>query len=406
MNYFLKKLSWQNLCVVCYALFGLKTALLAFASDMYMPWFGLLMNGIGICCIPLGVVVLLKQQKISLKNGILFLIPLFYALFTVFHTYGGFKGKGMFSCAVIAIFLLFVDRLKLKIFKLFFILLLVQCAFSLLLWIIYVYHLPVPLTEVPYYSSLQIGVGYIKWGIFAIYKGGDSLRLCGIFNEPGALGTTCALTFIATFSHSKKWQKFLLLASGFFTYSLAFYLLIFLFFCFYLVRKNLWHIVWLLFMPILFLQIPNIDFGNNSLNRLAQRFAVSDTKGLVGNNRSSEQFDYEFSIIANSNAIFLGKGMRYEVAQDDTHGNASWKLYVVQMGFIGFDLFLLLWIVGGMIQANRNIDCYILLFLFLLSAYQRPWGLINIYGHIILFGGMLYIQHVKLLDLESGISRK
>ena len=403
MKKLLQWISVENLCIWCYAIFGLKTALLAFAIPEYSKIYWLFVNAIGVACVPLGMAMLFQQKKVTKKNICLFCIPLFYFLFRVFYTDGGFKGDGTIPFLIMGCFMLFHDKLKLKIFNLFFLLFLTQCAFSLAMWCAYLLHIPLGFSELNYYSENQMGVRYVKWGILAIFKGGTSLRLCGIFNEPGALGTLCAMLFITTFSNTKIWQKILLLLTGVCTYSLAYYMLIFLFVTCYAIRKNFLNIIWVLLLPLVFIQIPNIDFGNEQLNRFSQRFAISAEKGLEGNNRSSELYDYEFSKLVQSNDIFFGYGMDYDLVAYDNHGTSSYKRYIVQMGIIGFGLFLALFIAGGYLQAQKNKNALILLFLFVVSIYQRPHALINLYGYIVLFGGMLFIQ---AKSIQSSLFRE
>ncbi len=364
MKKLLQWISVENLCIWCYAIFGLKTALLAFAIPEYSKIYWLFVNAIGVACVPLGMAMLFQQKKVTKKNICLFCIPLFYFLFRVFYTDGGFKGDGTIPFLIMGCFMLFHDKLKLKIFNLFFLLFLTQCAFSLAMWCAYLLHIPLGFSELNYYSENQMGVRYVKWGILAIFKGGTSLRLCGIFNEPGAF---------------------------------------FLFVTCYAIRKNFLNIIWVLLLPLVFIQIPNIDFGNEQLNRFSQRFAISAEKGLEGNNRSSELYDYEFSKLVQSNDIFFGYGMDYDLVAYDNHGTSSYKRYIVQMGIIGFGLFLALFIAGGYLQAQKNKNALILLFLFVVSIYQRPHALINLYGYIVLFGGMLFIQ---AKSIQSSLFRE
>ena len=397
MKKLLQYISIENLCIWCYAIFGLDTALLAFANPVYSKIYWLLAKATGVFCIPFGLAMLLKQKKISKKNLILFLIPAFYFLVTLLHTYGGFHGHGTIPFMILGCFALFNDELKLKIFKLFFTFVLIQCVFSLILWFAYQWGIGIGFSEVNYYSENQLGARYVKWGIFAIFKGGTNLRLCGIFNEPGALGTLCAFLFIATYSASKLWQKALLLITGMCTYSLAFYILIFMFVACYVLKKSIFNLTWLILLPLLFLQLPNIDFGSERINRFTQRFEISEEKGLEGNNRSSELYDYEFSKLVQNAQIIYGYGVGYPVVTFDTHGTSSYKRYIVDLGFIGFTIFSILWLWGTFLQTKGNKNCLILLLLFFLSVYQRPRALTNLYGYILLFGGILYIQSKSLV---------
>ena len=52
------------------------------------------------------------------------------------------------------------------------------------------------------------------------------------------------------------------------------------------------NIIWVLLLPILFIQIPQINFGNEQLNRFAQRFEIDEERGIAGNNRAFYEYDY------------------------------------------------------------------------------------------------------------------
>ena len=390
---------WFNLVyivILFYALYCLYGGILAFDKPEYSRVYFLATKFVIYGCLPLGGIVLLQKRNISKKNLILLLLPLFYLLINIFYSYEGYTGNWLTAGIVIGCFLLFTDEVKYKIFKLAYTLFLVECIIALILWVGYLFHVPLGFSEVAYYGS-NLTARYIKWGIFAIYSIRDSLRLCGIFNEPGGLGTLCALFFSATFTVSPKWQKLLLLATGFCTYSLAFYLLLFTFLALYMIRKNYKHIVWLLFVPILFMQIPNIDYGNEQMNRFAQRFAFSAETGVAGNNRSTDLYDYEFAQLMHSPRILIGQGIGYRLATTDLGGNSSSKRYVVEMGLIGFGIFLFLWFAIPLKYSRGNKDCLLFLLVFLLSAYQRPGALTAPYGYILIFGGFAYIQYYQTL---------
>lgn len=387
--------SISNACALIYALCFLQSGWLAFASNQYSVRFYIISRLIFYGCVPLGIIALLQQKKINKRNLLLLILPVFYLLVTIFYKAEGRLIQWVVPFINISCFLCFSKEFKLRIFKLTFGLFLIQCIFALGIWICYVCHIPIGFSEVPYYSENAFSHRYVKWGILAIFKNPSELRLCGIFNEPGGLGTFCALFFIATFQSASKWQKLLLLATGVCTYSLAFYLLIFLFAALHLIRKNYKNVVWLVLLGFVFVQIPNIDYGDEQINKFAQRFAFSSDRGLAGNNRNSELYDYEFSQLLSSNRVLVGYGIGHKIATTDSHGNSSAKRYIVEMGILGFGIFLLLWIMTALSQAKGDKDCYVLLFLFLLSSYQRPQGLIALYGFILVYGGFLWIQSAK-----------
>ena len=142
------------------------------------------------------------------------------------HTYNGYKGEWLTAFAVISLFCLLSDLNKVTIFEYFYRIILITNMIALIIYLMNVIE-PNMFEKVPYYTenAAYYNFYYTKCGIFAIYGN----RLCSIFNEPGGLGTVCAFLFIITFRKSTKLEKANLLITGFLTYSLAFFMLIYVF---------------------------------------------------------------------------------------------------------------------------------------------------------------------------------
>lgn len=385
------KLNIEIVVILIYALFATHGIMLAFASSHYSFVLSILIPVVSYVSLPLGLFLLWKKSWIDRKNVYLLLLPLLYWFLLLIHTDGGYSGDWAVALIAICCFCMFCNSMKRYIFEFFYWIILLNNLISIFYWICYSLNINIGFKEVSIYSELAgtyMGRNYVKWGIFAIYKDAVELRLCGIFNEPGALGTICALFLIATFRYSKLWQKLLLIITGFLTFSFAFYLMLFAFSACYLVRKNVKNVVLLIFFLIIFLVLPQIDWGNDSVNIVMERFKVTES-GLVGDNRTANGFDNKYAQMKNSDKIWFGYGAGNILAA----GGLSYKQYVVQFGYIGYGLLLLLWLIAGVVRARGNKDAYLLLFFFLLSLYQRPGAMVHIYGYILLFGGVEYLLY-------------
>lgn len=392
-NRFMKgmKLNIEMVVILIYALFATHGVMLAFASSYYSVTLAILIPIISYISLPLGMFILWKKSWIDRKNFALLSLPLLYWFFLLMHTDGGYSGEWLVALIAICCFCMFCNSMKRYIFEFFYWIILLNNIISIFYWICYLLNIDIGFQKVPFYSDLlKINVEryYIKWGIFAIFEEGKELRLCGIFNEPGALGTICALFLIATFSYSKLWQKFLLIIAGFLSFSFAFYLMIFVFAACYLIRRNAKNVVLLIFFLLAFLILPQIDWGNNSFNLVMNRFRVTEN-GFAGNNRTTKEFDYEFDQMKKSGDIWFGYGEGKALAS----GSLSYKNYVVQFGYIGYGLLLAQWFIAGIVRARGNKDACLLLFFFLLSLYQRPGAMVHIYGYVLLFGGFEYLLY-------------
>lgn len=383
-----------TVAVWLFALYIVRQVWLAFDKPQYSPIFA------NLCwiwsvhvCVLIGFYVLLfcQKGKISKDDLPLLSFPFIYWLMNVLHTYGGWNiGDGVLNLLVICQFLLFSSKMKSDIFEAFYKIVQATNIVSLVVWLSYQLNIPIGFQVVPYYNKAEMGYTYAKWTIFAIFQGAPfhpETRLCGIFNEPGALGTICALLFIITFKYTKLWEKLLLLATGFCTYSLAFYILVFGFCMLYLCKKNWKYLFVALAMVCFFFMIPKINWGNEKLNYLASRLEIVDGH-LAGDNRTTDEFDWKFEEIKETNDIYFGKGAGYYMGT----GSLTYKTFIVQYGYIGFG-FLIALLLGLFWYKTRNMDHWIFMVLFLLSLYQRPMLLSSILGPFLLFGGICWSDY-------------
>lgn len=392
------KISIREITVWLYALYGIRAVWLAFSSMEYSPAFYLLNQIIGYLCIPAGAFLLATEGKYKVEgnNFKLLVIPVTYWIICVLNTYGGWKiGNGIVTLVQIVIFLFLDKNIKSAVFDRFYKIIQTCNVVSLFVWGCYQLNLPIGIQTVKfYYGGFAV---YKKWIIFAIYHHNGSLttltdRLCGIFNEPGALGTICALMFIATFRHSKKWEKVLLLLTGLFTYSAAFFILIFGYLVIYLLQKDIRYVAIAIIIGAFFLKIPEIDFGNEALNRVAARMELTDS-GFAGDNRLDESYKIGYEAMKKTSKIYWGYGKGFSFKGN----SSSYVNYIVQFGYIGFGIMILQWIVASLHRVmNREQLIYVLFFF--ISLYQRPAPITSILGYILIFAGLAWMQQKEETD--------
>lgn len=384
------------IAIILLALRGLQDVWYAFGNSEYSPIFAKFCGIIVYASSLVGFVyILLVQRNIFLEDLILCAMPLLYWFLLISHTKSGYTGEWMTELAAIVSFCLLYKKTKSLVFKWFYWLVQIQNIFSLFMYICLILHVDIGMTKVPYYWG---GIWhYYKWGIFAIYNATID-RLCGVFNEPGGLGTVCALLFIATFKYSRLWEKIILLVTIIFTFSFAGYLLVIVYYAMYIVKKN-WLNIWI-FIPavVFFLMIPNIDWRNDALNQTAARFAITEN-GFSGDNRTTTGFERLFDDFIKSDKLFWGYGVEYSFGSASA---LSYKTIIVRMGLSGFILIIMSWILGGMITSKGDKDCVLLLLFFLLNAYQRPLYLYNMYGYVVLLGGMEWIHEKSEGRIKVG----
>ena len=374
--------------ILLFSMYTCRSLYLAFDKDSYSPIYAFLSLNIARLCVPLGCLFLLCERKVKQYDLVLVTLPLSYWLMQMVHSYGSYQGGGELTFLTSVIFVLLPTRVKKQIFQCVYQIIQLNNIISIILWIDFFLFNRAGFQRVLFYAQNGLETAYYyKFGIFAIYTYGDhTYRLCGIFNEPGALGTACALLFICTFSKTKWWEKLLLLTAGVLTVSFAFALLILGFVAVYLCQKKPSNIIYIIgIILMVFLVLPNIDFHNNAINELVGRFAITKS-GLAGDNRTNSVFDAEYS---NSIYYWFGMGSGAVLAS----GVASYKsCFMVPFGIVGTSWLLGSWLFAALKCSKQDKMCLIYVMLFFVSLYQRPYAIISIWGYIFLFGGIEWLK--------------
>lgn len=209
---------------------------------------------------------------------------------------------------------------------------------------------------------------------YTIYSFGNIhfARLCGIYEEPGSLGTYAGLLLALDFLlfPNRVKIKLFLLIFGLLSLSLAFYMFLF-FIGLYVVRKNRRHIVTLLATIIILLTVA----GDVLYERIAQRFHYDAATGTItGNNRS--QYDIKYNEYFNSAPeleLLVGNG-----PLSNKEARASYSSYhkiLYEHGIIGaliFATFFFYFIFYLPVVKKKNLSNIFLTIVPLLSVYQRP----------------------------------
>ena len=222
-----------------------------------------------------------------------------------------------------------------------------------------------------------------------IYYSPRFKQLCGMFDEPGMVGTISALILIA--------KKFLLkndktlvivLMAGILSMSFAFYLLIVIWSILILLSNKKLRdktICAMLIMIVIALLLRN--------NAILKQFIFNRLSlvNLINNNRTSTEFDTLFNVFLKSDtAWILGYGNNNPIFNNVDV--SSYKLIIYNLGIIGFILYCGWFAFWGFFKANRNKMANILVICFLISIYQRPW-ILYLYFIVILFGGIEYLKN-------------
>lgn len=215
-------------------------------------------------------------------------------------------------------------------------------------------------------------------------------RLSGLFDEAGVVGTFSAFLLMIIGFRPKDWKGYTILSAGLLSFSFAFYLMSTLFL---LMRSGgvtrIRIIVFLIVCGVVASSVPFVQ------ERVLQRFEVKNGT-LVGDNRTTEEFDNAFSDFILTDSVWMGNQERLD--ESDVHGSASWKALIWDYGIIGTILTILFFVLLLQSKKIRFSDqSFAFTLLFIASVYQRP----HVFepSFILLYiGGLIYISQ----EIYSG----
>ena len=365
---------------------------LAFSAGGYMPIYEMFIAVIRYITILLGPLYLLYEGTIDRKRTKLLLPLFFYFLMLVLHTYGGYEGSYIHELVSISVFILMSEEMKMKIFTYFYKIIVYSCLVGILLYPAFILGLPIGFETVPFINDGVETSVYLKWFIWAIVGDGQwgLPRLCGIFNEPGGLGTICSLLYVAAYKYSTKFEIIIMLLAILLSFSVAGFLLVFLFYAITFMRKGWKYYVPLGLLVAFVLTAPKIDWGDEFVNNFVARFEITD-EGIAGDDRVKPEFEKLYNQFLHSNDVFFGGGATY----GGDMGTSSYKNLLIQFGFVGFGIYFILWLIAMLSVAKKDRDCRILLLIFIISLYQRPVPITSSYGYVLMVGGFLCIHYYK-----------
>lgn len=297
----------------------------------------------------------LLRMKISRQSiwGIILLIVNFaynYTHNTPLFSFLSFLN--VLSVIIISIFVILSSiDFKIKLLHFFDLFIKCICFISLVGWFLYLVGIPLP----HYYSDTSDYYSHEVYYLFIV--GANNIleellpRFCGMFLEPGHIGSTCCLLlFINRFNFKDK-SNYIYILSIIFSLSLAAYCLLFIGLCLHFFLKGVHIIKYILFMGvfagILYILGLTYNDGDNILNeKILSRLVVVDGE-LSGDNRTSMLFDAYYEDWLKHGDIINGYGKEAygegNEAKNILHGCASFKRFFFINGIMGVILVLVLY---------------------------------------------------------------
>ena len=209
-------------------------------------------------------------------------------------------------------------------------------------------------------------------------------RFQSLANEPGLIGTLNALLLFNLNRESYTKEYLILIITGLFTLSLAFYILLILHFLISLKSLKSIAISSLIVSLIVIFAISNQD--KSEIQNLIWRIEL----GKDADNRTSNQFKMEYEEFLDSKECWFGKGLGALNALNIVDGgNDGIYRLTYEVGYIG--IFLLIIVYSYIIYSSKGNKSASIFFIiaFWLSFYQRS-GIIQ--PHYILVAAMPYLN--------------
>jgi len=243
---------------------------------------------------------------------------------------------------------------------------------SLPAWFINTFIIPLPIYSLIDLSSMKGGgtdVIMENYILFVRYKSVDFFRFYSVFDEPGVLGTLSAFILYGNKFNLRDWRNIAILIGGFFTYSMAFYILVIIGFTIINFKSPKRMIVSLAFMvPLIVLGFrfleDDIAFQDSVVDRMFNR----ETSSLV-EERTNIRTNQRYDMMMNSIDCVFGLGYD-KIKSSELINGSSYKLFILEYGLIGLLIMIIAYIY--IMQNRRNIynwGAYAIIFL---SFLQRP----------------------------------
>lgn len=249
---------------------------------------------------------------------------------------------------------------------------------SLIYYVLYLIGMNIPYSVLASDNAGKVarGIWYMHFPFGLLAREPYTLaRYCGLFDEPGVVGTMCALLFAGGYRRCNKKILMLILVEGIMSLSMAFYLLLIIFFIAEAFNRGAFKLAITGSILVLLLYVfINGSFENELLLTLQKRIDFSSFF-LVKDNRTSEMFDraYQQFIDEGGYSLFMGKGGFGAYANNpQMFGANSYKCIIYDLGIIGFIEYICFFVICIFTQKWRK-DYIPFLAVFVASVYQRAY---------------------------------
>lgn len=296
---------------------------------------------------------------------------------------------------VLCLFFSLKNELKVKIFNMFAWVFALSLLSSIIVWILLAFNITLPHDILQSWEEGKVSIGGYYEHYFLSVVRREQVRtatyLTGVYDEQGVVGTFSGLFLVADNLEIKgKVRNIIIFIGGILSFSLAFYIILFIGLAFKLGLKRFRRlIIFLLIIGIAFYILMNIKTDNIIITEFFQnRFKLINGK-WVGDNRTNEVFNSVFQQFLESAPIktIFGNGRnRFSIDGLNSLGSFTYKFLIYDYGYLGLVLIIAWIIFSSLLVFGSNNLCVPLLVVFIASIYQRPF-VITIPYLLLLFSG-------------------
>ena len=231
-------------------------------------------------------------------------------------------------------------------------------------------------------------------------------RFQSIFLEPGHVGMISALLLYVNGYNLHLKSTWIMLISILFSLSLAAYILLVIGVIMYYIF-NTFSVKKILVITSVLLGIIllSVIYYNNNPDSIYSKLIVSrleydSSKGIKGNNRTDESFNYYYNETFYRDIYSILFGISGEEYHDKFEwGNSSYRTFIVNYGLVGLLFLLLLYVT--IVYINPSSRYVGLLLLYIASFLQRPYALWEVELFLFISAGILFKEELNYLSLRD-----
>lgn len=234
-------------------------------------------------------------------------------LYRNFHTAPGISlnVSGVLMTLLLCVFCFLKQQEQEKLYRWFRILLIVMSFLGIITVFSFLLGLGLPHTIADYYDETR-NASYVNFYFSYLYLDATGIRLCGLFNEPGLLGTMLGLTLIIERMNLKKIGNIVMLIAGVMSLSLTFFLLLTLGVIMKLVTNKKAIMPTFVTLIVISIGVYMYDKDNVVLSYIEERTAFDkDTRSIGGHTREEGDFLRLYDQFNKSDNLLFGYGTGY-----------------------------------------------------------------------------------------------